>query len=352
MRVTTACHAAALSIFFMFGCSSKHDGVGSSTAAIHGVSDTDTRFPAVGYLATSPGSTVAECTGTLIGPQLVLTAARCFGAYAQGCISQSEAIRELGTFVLSPSGDLSGDRITIAIDGVQIDPKAYSPSLANCALDAKHTCGSESASWPHEFGIHHSHDVAVVHLSRPVNPMTEAKPLEVITQNCLPPPGAPGFPLCAVGSNFLETGTGAVYASFVGDDYTVIKGIVPTVPGCGAGDDTANIRRAMDGHFKDGPSGSLSGHATGCVPPSDCNDHPVCGGKGQPICCAFDIAGLGVTYPDVVLHLARQAVSLGVFSGPAIRDAPLAAARHGRAPDRLGRDRARRFHRLSRAACR
>ncbi len=91
-----------------------------SSALINGTTDTTGVFLAVGTLTNSPQGTAIKCTGTLIAPRVVLTAAHCVSQYITGCVNVASL--PPGFRFLRKDGNLASDqealRRTIAVAGV------------------------------------------------------------------------------------------------------------------------------------------------------------------------------------------------------------------------------------------
>ena len=133
----------------------------------------DTTFPAVGN--------IGGCTATLIGPEIVITSAHCFGPFADGCQSESQAIANK-FFSISRSGSGVGDTVSYAIDGVVVFPGAYSPQSAGCPAGSVNNCGTLTV--PYNFGLHRGKDVALLHLATSPTqtpPAIVANPMRVVT---------------------------------------------------------------------------------------------------------------------------------------------------------------------------
>lgn len=106
----------------------------------------------------------AFCTAFLVGPSTLLTAASCFPRHAHGCETASDALAgwsfALGKEIRQP-------------DGLSVAPLAYG-SLAACSP----SCDPAQAADVRAM-VRRSHDVALVHLSKPI---TTPAPLRVLTR--------------------------------------------------------------------------------------------------------------------------------------------------------------------------
>jgi hypothetical protein len=133
-------------------------------AVYFATSNPDTTYSAVGYLQNkNNGQTF--CTGTLIAPNVVLTAAHCFAAYATGCAPLTGPIGQatVNSFVLSPGGTTSGAGTPIDIDDIKIAPSAYVFAANDCPTGSTANCSTVSGNT----GIRRGSDLALLHLATP-----------------------------------------------------------------------------------------------------------------------------------------------------------------------------------------
>jgi hypothetical protein len=150
-------------------CGSDEEIAGQSAAINGGVRESS--LAAVGYLRRSL-SEFANCTVTLIEPQIALTAAHCFKRFANGCDTLADTLRT-NEVVFTPLGD-SSDAVHFAISAIAIAPGAYSPSLAECGGSwSDFSCGD----LPRQ---NSGSDMALIKLAKPV-PSSLAQPLPVVT---------------------------------------------------------------------------------------------------------------------------------------------------------------------------
>jgi hypothetical protein len=160
------------------------ESIAESSDAIRGVAARDTRFAAVGRVFFSAPGWTMGCTGTLIGPRTVLTAAHCVAPVAKGC-AQS-LLLPFGTFRMTPSGDLSdANAVTYAIEEIRANPNAYA-RLSNPSTQCFDT--TTGAITPgaaaRDLNIFRSDDIALLRIKidrrlRP--PDAVATPMEVVT---------------------------------------------------------------------------------------------------------------------------------------------------------------------------
>src|SRR5262249_8404592 len=73
------------------------------------------------------------CSGTLIAPQVVLTAAPCGSPLANGCSTIESLIVQLPQVTISPSGrQFDPANVTYYVDGLAIGPRAVAQKAAAC----------------------------------------------------------------------------------------------------------------------------------------------------------------------------------------------------------------------------
>jgi hypothetical protein len=156
------------------GCTSRratNEGTAATSEAIHSAADYDVLFPAVGDISINGGG--GFCTGTLIAPDLVLTAAHCFAQLGRGCIDQRAAAAGT-TFELSTTGKGGTDFTIIPVDNVVVHPAAFF-NATTCAASSPMSCATAS-----EGGLNFESDLAIMHLANAVSVESFA-PIRVIT---------------------------------------------------------------------------------------------------------------------------------------------------------------------------
>lgn len=149
--------------------------------AIHGFGNNpapDQVFPAVAEFTTSLSST--NCTATLVSPSVAMVAAHCVSSWAQNCSSIQGSSGTLGnvTIDLDPGNDVPKSYI---VDSIAVAPGAYNQRIGDCDKLANNTarCTAEAAlPKPGSTGLQVGYDVALLHLSQPVNNVT---PMRVLT---------------------------------------------------------------------------------------------------------------------------------------------------------------------------
>jgi hypothetical protein len=150
--------------------------VSSQSQAIHGLGNNptpDTTFLAVGTVGSGGGGL---CTGSLIAPQIVLTAAHCLNEVAQKC-ETSEQFSQLCDFEPFPQGKDVGGGVSFAVDGIAILPGATDQAVGDCDRASGSTlCNGVLPTANFQPGF----DVALLHLNQPV-PSTLVAPMRVLT---------------------------------------------------------------------------------------------------------------------------------------------------------------------------
>jgi hypothetical protein len=221
----------------------RKETLGSTAEPMYSVSTVDTtpQFAAVGHLNRPPFGFF--CSGTLIAPDLVLTASHCFADIAAGCdgsgnpqpslSARKESLRAGTTFVVSPSGLSDADASSpFTVDDVAINPAAY------LDLGACPACGSQTSGCVDctaldpaspQNGLNLEFDSALVHLAVPV-PSSLAVPIQVVTD---------------IADPSLSSAVGWVHLNLdLTSDFTQPGAIRPTIVGWGFDDFCTTSRRS------------------------------------------------------------------------------------------------------------
>ena len=211
--------------------------------------DATPQFAAVGSLSFPGGG----CSGTLIAPDLVLTASHCFADIARGCngnglpqpslVARKETLLGIGTsnqasFLISPSGLTGRGASTFLIDDVAINPSAYI-DLSSCPFCNYSTssCTSCAAANIHGSGdgLNFESDTAIAHLVTSV-PASLATPIQIITNISDPAPPPP-------------SGSWVHFNLDQATDFSATSLVLPIIVGWGLDDFCTTARRSGQARF-------------------------------------------------------------------------------------------------------
>ena len=148
----------------------------AKTSVVEGVPASISQVPFVARITIAEGARARLCTGTVVAPRMVLTAAHCLLTESKAALLQPASIE-----VMTGSGDLADPGLVSAAEGLIVDPE-FEPS-------------NPSAAW---------HDAGLIKLTGPVSapPVTLAPTPENLSFHIWPP----GTLAYAVGWGLTEPG--------------------------------------------------------------------------------------------------------------------------------------------------
>jgi hypothetical protein len=299
--------------------SSRGDGpeaAATTSEAVHSAPDFDTEFPAVGDISINNGA--RYCSGTLIAPDLVLTAAHCFFSLGQGCADEQTWVAGT-TFEVSAAGN-GASFTTIPVDGIVVHPAAFFKGTT-CSPSQPLSCPMNSES-----GLNFESDLAMMHLATAVTSVT---PMRVITDI----------------TDKMRKSSASWIHQFIDQtaDFAPTSAVRPYIVGWGDGDTVITARRSGQALFDLNPSiwdqlcGSLwtclgDVNTNSCSIDGKTSDHQITairehrlgasgavasgGDSGGPLIVAGGAQGLngaGGGFPDMVP--AGEPFVMGAFSG-------------------------------------
>lgn len=144
--------------FTLLACSQSAptDDGATSVEALHGsstgVATLDTVFPQI-------ADVMNGCSGTLVAPDVVLTAAHCVTAFAEKCGNERSLMTAPGNANVQLMLDGMNVALTADADATIVHPLSF-PDLSACKSTDQRNCFP-----PNVHNVHIAHDLALIHLS-------------------------------------------------------------------------------------------------------------------------------------------------------------------------------------------